>query len=108
MKENVEKFFALCESDPTVQQALDEAIANYPGSLEIRDALLEDTMLPLAASLGLEFTLKELRAYETKKKLYFEGPAAADGSDSPDRYDIPEYWLVDKGWSYEDPVKWKE
>lgn len=108
MRENVDKFFALLESDAEVKRQLDEAIAFYPGSLEIRDALLTDTMLPLAKSLGLEFTLKELRAYETKKKLNFEGPAVKDAPEGFDQYDIPEYWIVDKGWSYVDPTEDKK
>ena len=78
MKENVGKFFELLDSDPGVRQRLDEAIANYPGCIDIRDAMLSETMLPLAQSLGLEFTLAELRAYETRKKLYFEGPEMKD------------------------------
>ena len=100
MKENVGKFFELYNKDGEVRKALEEAIANYPGSLDIRDAMLSETMLPLAESLGLPFTLAELRAYETKKKLNFEGPIVKDAPEGFDQYDAPEYWLVEHGWSY--------
>lgn len=101
MKENVGKFFELLDSDPGVRQRLDEAIANYPGCIDIRDAMLSETMLPLAQSLGLEFTLAELRAYETRKKLYFEGPEMKDLPEDVDQYEAPEYWLISHGWDYD-------
>lgn len=101
MKENVGKFFALMDSEPQVRKELDEAIANYPGCIDIRDAMLSETMLPLAASKGLPFTLQELRAYETRKKLYFEGPELKELPEGVDQYDAPEYWLISHGWDYD-------
>lgn len=101
MRENVDKFFALMDSDSKIREQLDEAIACYPGCLDIRDAMLSETMLPLAKSLGLEFTLSELRAYETKKKLYFEGPEMKDLPEGVDQYEAPEYWLISHGWDYD-------
>ena len=101
MRENVDKFFRLMDADPSVRQKLDEAIAMYPGCLDIREAMLSETMLPLAKSLGLEFTIKELRAYETKKKLLFEGPEMKDLPEGVDQYDAPEYWLINHGWDYD-------
>ena len=41
MNENVEKFFALYNSDETLRRRIEEAESNYPGSLEIRDAVVE-------------------------------------------------------------------
>ena len=44
-------------------------VAAYPGSYEIREALTEFALLPVAEELGLGFTIQELRAYETRLKL---------------------------------------
>ena len=41
MKENVEKFFALYNSDPVLKKRIKDAEAAYPGSLELREPLVE-------------------------------------------------------------------
>lgn len=101
MNENVEKFFALYNSDEALRRRIEEAEANYPGSLEIRDAVVEYVLLPIAQEQGLPFTLKELRAYETKLKM----ERFRDGNNGEDfdlsRSEVP-YWLVDRGWTYAD------
>lgn len=101
MNGNVEKFFALYHSDEALRQRIAEAEANYPGSLEIRDALVEYVLLPITEELGLPFTVKDLRAYETKLKMerFRDGDAGEDFDLS--KSEIP-YWLVDRGWTYDE------
>jgi len=57
MKENVGKFFEVYNSDPAVRSRVEENVAAYPGSYEIREALTEFALLPVAEELGLGFTL---------------------------------------------------
>lgn len=98
MNENVIKFFERYDADEALRSRVAEAEANYPGSLEIREALCESVLLPIAQEVGLPFTLDDLRKYETRKKLaratqdvdkWLAEPD--DGGDS--------YWLLDRGWS---------
>ena len=93
MKENVGKFFELYASGPAVRSRVEENVAAYSGSYEIREALTEFALLPVAEELGLGFTIQELRAYETRLKL--ERGMAKDGE-----YDRGEhsYWLLERGW----------
>ncbi len=69
MIENAEKFFELYARDEALRRRVLDAEAMYPGSLEIREAVVEDVLLPVAAELGLPFSLQDLRAYETRHKL---------------------------------------
>ena len=69
MIENAVTFFARYAEDEELRRRVLDAEAAYPGSLEIRDAVAEAVLLPIAAELGLPFDLKELRAYETRVKL---------------------------------------
>lgn len=98
MNENVIKFFERYDADEALRARVAEAEANYPGSLEIREALCEAVLLPIAQEIGLAFTLDDLRKYETRKKMaratqdvdkWLAEPD--DGGDS--------YWLLDRGWS---------
>ena len=52
MKENVGKFFELYASDPAVRSRVEENVAAYPGSYEIREALTEFALLPVAEEMG--------------------------------------------------------
>lgn len=98
MNENVNAFFARLEADAALRAHLEEAEAAYPGSLELREALCEAVLLPIAAEQGLPFTLDDLRKYETRKKM-------ARATQNPDEWltepdDGGEsYWLLDRGWS---------
>ena len=92
--ENVEKFFALYDTDGELRQRALDAEASYPGSLEIREAVVEDVLLPIAAELGLPFTVAQLRKYETQKKME---SARLDDPDAEARH----YWLLGYGWSYD-------
>ena len=97
MRENVGKFFERYAEDEALRRRIAEAQNNYPGSLEIREAVVEAVLLPEAAALGLDFTVQELRAYETRKKL----EASRDGAVSDTDEGFEGYWLLDRGWTYD-------
>ena len=97
MRENVGKFFERYAEDEALRRRIAEAQNNYPGSLEIREAVVEAVLLPEAAALGLDFTVQELRAYESRKKL----EASRDGAVSDTDVDFEGYWLLDRGWTYD-------
>ena len=62
MIENAEKFFERYRADDQLRERVLAAEAMYPGSLEIREAVAEAVLLPIAAELDLPFTVKELRS----------------------------------------------
>ena len=101
MIENAEKFFALYTRDEQLRKRVLEAEACYPGSLEIREAVVEDVLLPIADELGLPFTLGDLRAYETKHKLKNAPKLDVPIEEGEPIEDPVDYWLLDKGWSYD-------
>ena len=84
MKENVPVFFERCAAEPALKAKLTEAVAAYPGSLELRESLVEAVLLPIAAEEGLPFTVDELRAYETRQKLSRIKPDVQIEEGSPD------------------------
>ncbi len=95
MIENIEKFYKLLSEDASVAKRLEDARNAYPGSWEIREPFIRETMLPLAEELGLGFTIEELRKYETRMKV-MNSRDVEDASDS-----VPEpviYQLLDRGW----------
>ena len=98
---NVELFFDRYERDPDLQAKLEEALANYPGSLEIRESVVEYVLLPIAEEIGLPFTVQELRAYETRKKLQNRKEDVPIEEDEP-LEEQEEYWLLDRGWEWDD------
>lgn len=104
MKENVEKFFALYNSDPALKKRVKDAEAAYPGSLELREPLVEAVLLPVARELGLEFSIRELQDYETAHyaRLHRDVELTEEDLAAPD--DETEYWLIHHGWSYDDSV----
>lgn len=104
MKENVEKFFALYNSDPALKKRVKDAEAAYPGSLELREPLVEAVLLPVARELGLEFSIRELQDYETAHyaRLHRDVELTEEDLAAPD--DETEYWLIHHGWSRDDSV----
>jgi len=94
VSENVIRFFELYDSDSSLRERIENEIAMYPGSLEIREALCEDVLLPIADELNLPFSIDELRAYETKK-LLDERKEELSGAEVPEAH---EYWLLNRGW----------
>ncbi len=98
MSNNAQLFFDKVAQDGALRQRLEDAEAMYPGSLEIREAVAEDVLLPVAREYGLEFDLAELRAFETRMKM--SGLKAKDGEEAADaNY---KYWLLDCGWEYDE------
>lgn len=98
MNENVQIFFERYDSEIELRKRVHEALDAYPGSLEIRDAVVKNVLLPIAKAEGLEFTIDDLRKYETRKKLKKATmnneewlAMEDDGGD--------EFWLIDHGWS---------
>ncbi len=105
---HVEAFFARYDSDTALQASVAEALACYPGSLELRESVVEHVLLPIAEKAGLPFTLDELRAYETRKKLQNMKPDVPIKEDEP-LEDPPTYWLLESGWEWDDtPIRKKE
>ena len=106
MIENAEKFFERYRTDAQLQERVLAAEAMYPGSLEIRESVAEAVLLPIAEELGLPFTIKDLRAYETRIKLNnLKGDVPIE-EDEPIDDDPVTYWLLDRGWeTNEDEMK---
>ena len=69
MIENAVTFFEQYKNDESLRERVRAAVDAYPGSLEIREALVEHALLPIARELGLDFSVGELRAYETRVKM---------------------------------------
>ena len=98
---NVELFFTRYEAETELQKKVEDALACYPGSLELRESVVENVLLPIAEAAGLPFTLQELRAYETRKKLENRKPDVEVAEGEPIE-DQPVYWLLDRGWEWDD------
>lgn len=98
MNENVEIFFERYETDQSLRGKVKSAIDCYPGSLEVRESVVKNVLLPIAKEESLEFTVEDLRKYETRKKMKKAAmdndewlAAEDDGGD--------DFWLLDHGWS---------
>ena len=104
MNINVIKFFEKYNSDPGLYQRIQDAVAAYPGSLELREPLVEAVLLPVARELGLEFSIRELQDYETAHyaRLHRDVELTEEDLAAPD--DETEYWLIHHGWSHDDSV----
>ena len=98
MNENVGLFFRLYHTDARLKSRVEEALALYPGSLEIREAVVESVLLPIAREMGLEFSLNDLRKYETRQKM--SSVTKDDAQWLEEEIDNESsYWLIDKGWN---------
>lgn len=102
MIENAAAFFERCKHDDELRAQLREALESYPGSLEIREALVENVLLPIARALELDFTVEELRAYETRRKM--ARLAMSDEEYFASAEDEEGFWLLDNGWDYDEGV----
>ena len=96
VKSEVEKFMELYLSSAEVRREYEALEASYPGSLEIREPVVEEVLLPFAKSKGFDFSLSDLRKYETRVKMNSR-PDVEIKPDDPD--DEPFYFLLDHGWS---------
>ena len=105
MSDNVSRFFEQYEADPALKARVAEAVACYPGSLEVRESLVEAVLLPIADELGLPFTVQELRAWETALKLSRVKPDVPieEGEEDEDA-DFEGYWLLDRGWENDEAI----
>ncbi len=99
MNINVIKFFEKYNSDPELYQRVQDAVAAYPGSLEIRDALVEATLIPIAEEMGLGFTVLDLKVYEATKKNAKYNDTELTEEELAAEDDEEEYWLEGKGWT---------
>lgn len=97
MIENAIKFFELYEKDENLRKRVLEAEALYPGSLEIREAVVKAVLLPIARDMGLEFDIADLRKYETRLKM---SKVTMDDEKwlAMDDREGAAYWLLDRGW----------
>ena len=102
MIENAVRFFERYQQDEELRARVERAVESYPGSLEIREALCEYALLPAAEELGLGFTLEELRAYETRRKMSRLGMSDEEYFASAE--DEEGFWLLDNGWEYDEDV----
>ena len=107
MTDHVERFFELYRSDSSLRERVAAAEACYPGSLEIRESVAEYVLLPIAEELGLPFTIKDLRAYETRVKMRSLQPDVPIPEGDPIDEDPISYWLLDRGWE-NDPKFFKK
>ena len=111
MNLNVIKFIELYNSDPALREKVANAEAMYPGSLEIREAVVEDVLIPIAEEMGLGFTLMDLFTYENNDKVVsgFMNKLLDEEVIPTLLHELTEedlakededihYWLVDKGW----------
>lgn len=104
MIEQAEAFFERCAADAALCERLRLAEESYPGSLEIREAVVEDVLLPIARELGYDFTTEELRRYETRVKLRNARPDLPVPEDGEIDDDPRRFWLLDHGWTYDTDV----
>lgn len=102
MIENAIEFFEKYREDEQLRRRVMEAEAAYPGSLEIRESVAEYVLLPIAEEIGLPFSLKDLRAYETRIKLQNIKPDEPIDENEPIDDDPVTYWLLDKGWEVDE------
>ena len=101
MNENVKKFFQLYDSDSALRERVAQAERLYPGSLEIRDAVVSEVLLPIAAELGLPFTLMDLKVYETRAKVSRHPDVELTEAELQGPDDDRSYFLIDRGWAYD-------
>ena len=99
MNINVIKFFALYDNNPALRQRVQDNMDAYPGSLEIRDALVEAVLLPVAEELGLPFTCVDLKVYEATRKNSRHKDVELTEADLAADDDDYFYWLEDTGWT---------
>ena len=98
MNINVTEFFRRYSGSEELRGRVQQAVDMYPGSLEMREALVEAVLLPIAAELGIPFTVEDLRQYENELKLHLR--QENDPSNQDMRWDTEyDFWLLDRGWS---------
>ena len=104
MNIDVVRFFEKYDQDAELRQRIKDAENMYPGSLEIRDAVVEDVLLPVAAELGFYFTVEDLFAYEKAKKAAMSKNVELTEAELKAEDTEPDFWLVDRGWQSDKSV----
>lgn len=102
--ENVKKFMDEYMASPEMQAEYAAAEAEYPGSLEIRESVAEYVLLPFARQRGYDFTVDDLRKYETFLKVSSAKDVEID-PDEPESESV--FFLLDHGWT-DDVEKFKK
>lgn len=95
---NVIKFLQQYDSDPELRARVEQAEMMYPGSLEIRESVVEDVLIPIAEEMGLGFTLMDLYNYERQLKRDRSRDIALTKEELNAEDAEYHYWLVDRGW----------
>ena len=95
---NVIKFLQQYDNDPELRAKVEQAEMMYPGSLEIRESVVEDVLIPIAEEMGLGFTLMDLYNYERQLKRERSRDVALTEEELKAADEEYHYWLVDKGW----------
>ena len=96
---NVVKFLKQYDTDPELRKRVEDAEAAYPGSLEIRESVVEDVLIPIAEEMGLGFTLMDLYNYERALKREHSKDVELSEEELAALEEERSYWLVDKGWA---------
>ena len=99
--ESVKAFSEAFESSPEMQKEYAELEANYPGSIEIRENVVNDVLIPWAKSKGYEFTLNDLKRFEMLRYMRLHQDVEADLNE-PD--DDSHYWLINHGWTNDEEI----
>lgn len=103
MNENVKKFFEIYDSDPELRERLRRAEEEFPGSLEIRDGVVQHVLLPVAEEMGLPFTVMDLLVYETRLKAQRQQDVELTEEELAAPIEDYRYWLIDHGWEFQKP-----
>ena len=103
MNDNVKMFFEIYDSDPRLRERIRLAEEAYPGSLEIRDALVQHVLLPVAEELGLPFTIMDLLVYETRLNAQRQQDVELTEEELAAPMEDHSYWLIDHGWEFQKP-----
>lgn len=95
---NVSKFFQIYNNDEALRERIRMAEECYPGSLEMREALAENILLPVAEEMGLPFTIMDLYVYESRLKSSRQADVEVPQGETERPEEECRYWLVDRGW----------
>lgn len=99
--EDAERFFSDYQLSQKMQKEFGELEASWPGSLENREYLVEDVLIPYAVQQGYDFSLSELRRVERRVKMEKYRDVEQD-PDEPD--DETCFFLMDRGWFNDESI----
>lgn len=99
--EDAERFFSDYQLSSEMQGEFRKLEASWPGSIENREYIVEEIVIPYAAEKGYDFSLSELRRAETRVKMRKYRDVEAD-PDEPD--DETYFFLMDRGWFNDESI----